>query len=334
MGRLRAAIVGAGLMGRWHAYYSRQARAVVSAIVDPKQSAAANLLARFPDARVFADLADCLSAVAVDVVHICTRLESHGQLAETALAAGSHVLVEKPLTESAAETARLLDLARSKNRSLIPVHQLPFQRGFQHLSRQVDRVGDIVRVEFQVCSSGGEGRSAPERDQILWEILPHPVSLFFALLGKDIESVSWCVQRSTVDDLAVSASMRETQLAILISLRARPMRNELTISGTKATAYLNLFHGYGVVDTGTTSRLSKVGAPFKEALARLFVAGANLTRRTWTREPAYPGLAALIRRFYEAIQGRGEVPVREDEIMGAARIMDQVRAHPSSQRAI
>src|SRR5262249_46290213 len=157
----RAAIVGAGLMGRWHAYYSRQAGGVVSAVVDPKQSAATALRARCPNARVFADLSDCLSSCALDVVHVCTSAPTHAQLTEAALVAGKHVVVEKPLAESAAETARLLELARATNRRLIPVHQFPFQRGFERLNRHIDRVGDVVRVAFQVCSAGGEGRSDP-----------------------------------------------------------------------------------------------------------------------------------------------------------------------------
>jgi predicted dehydrogenase len=320
-------------MGRWHAYYSRRGGALVSAFVDRDNSAAAALQARFPDARVFGDLADCLATCPVDVVHVCTGIESHGPLTEIALSAGKHVLVEKPAAESAAETARLLALAQSNHRSLIPVHQFPFQRGFQQLRRHVHRLGEIVRIGYQVSSAGGDGRSAGERKRILWEILPHPISLFFALLGKELEGASWHVQRYTGDDLEISGNLRDTQLAVLLSLRARPIRNELIVSGTNATAYLNLFHGYGVLDTGETSRLSKASGPFKESLCRLVIASANLARRTWNREPAYPGLAELIRKFYQAIGGLGCSPVSSEEILCVATFMDHVWGNSISQRA-
>ena len=82
--RPRAAIVGAGLMGRWHARYAARAGAVVAAIVDPQTAAAVALHKRIAGTRVFATLEDCLAARAADVVHVCTGSDSHVRLAETA----------------------------------------------------------------------------------------------------------------------------------------------------------------------------------------------------------------------------------------------------------
>ena len=84
---LRGAIVGAGLMGGWHARYASRAGGRVVAVVDSDEAAASALVRRYPGARRFRDLADCLSAGEVDVVHVCTGAASHPRLAETALMA-------------------------------------------------------------------------------------------------------------------------------------------------------------------------------------------------------------------------------------------------------
>ena len=55
----------------------------------------------------------------VDTILVLTSMNEHGPLAKAALAAGKHVLVEKPMATSLAEAAELLELARASSRLLI-----------------------------------------------------------------------------------------------------------------------------------------------------------------------------------------------------------------------
>ena len=126
---LRAAIVGAGLMGTWHARYAVRNRAQVIAIVDPDAAAANRLRAGFPAAVTFSDLATMLAAVTPDVAHICTPVQTHAELATAALERRIHVMVEKPLAVDAAQTRQLLDIADAAGMVLCPVYQFPFQHG-------------------------------------------------------------------------------------------------------------------------------------------------------------------------------------------------------------
>jgi len=57
-----------------------------------------------------------VTADGVDVVHVCTPNRLHAPLAEAALAAGKHVVCEKPLALTAAEADRLLEAARGSGR--------------------------------------------------------------------------------------------------------------------------------------------------------------------------------------------------------------------------
>jgi predicted dehydrogenase len=324
--RRRAAIVGAGLMGGWHARYAARAGAQVTAIVDPRTAAAVALHERIAGSRVFASLEACLAARAADVVHICTASDTHARLAETALAAGCHVLAEKPLALSRDEAVRLVGLAREKGLRLCPVHQFPFQRGAARVAAGRGRLGELLRAEYVVRSAGGDGLDPAARRALVLEILPHPVSLFRKALGHGIDAGAWSVLAAGDDELEMTARDGAVALRIDIGLRARPTRNELVLTGSRATARVDLFHGYAVVEAGGTSRTAKALAPLRAGTRLLWTAGANLARRALLREPAFPGLRELIRRFHGSIAEGTPSPIDPEEIVEAAALIERCRA--------
>ncbi|MFZ1844135.1 MAG: Gfo/Idh/MocA family oxidoreductase, partial [Nitrospira sp.] len=109
--RLRVGIVGAGLMGQWHAYEARKAQGNLVAIADCNLEAASRLARTFQGVEACVDIEELLSRTSCDLVHICTPIATHEQIAGTALEAGKHVLIEKPATPDAEGTQRLIQLA-------------------------------------------------------------------------------------------------------------------------------------------------------------------------------------------------------------------------------
>lgn len=319
---LRVAIVGAGLMGRWHAHYAVRAGARIAAIVDRDPASAQALRGRHPAAAAFSEFRECLGHSRVDVAHICTRTESHPELASEALAAGIHVLVEKPVAGSVAETNRLIDLARRADLRLCPAHQFPFQRGFRRVQQGLGRLGDLVSVEFHTCTAGGSGRPPSARREVLLEILPHPLSLFRALGLSLLDGPSLCFR----DDYLMVHSFPDggPSLIITIDLRGRPTRNELTLVGTRGSAYVDLYHGLSTFDAGTVSRRAKMLRPFRDGAGLVAAAAANLVVRALRNEPAYPGLGDLIRAFYDAIRSGTPSPISDEEMLDIAGVMDRV----------
>ena len=323
---LPIAIVGAGLMGRWHAYYAARAGAEVAALVDRDPCVAAALSAKFPHARVFTDLQSCLAQVETAAVHICTPTASHVPLATAALHAGVHVLLEKPLAATRAETEHLLALARDQGVLLAPVHQFPFQRGVRRVRRSRARLGDLVRLAYVTCTAGGEGLAGAARRELLLEILPHPVSLFHAFLGDAAAAIAWDLLDLTDDDLELRGRLGGVHLHALLSLRGRPTRNALTVYGTGGTAHADLYHGYALIETGEPSWRTKLLQPFAHGTRVLAGAGGNLAQRALRREPAYPGLPELIATFYRAVAHGGPAPVGEAEMLAAPGLMDRLRS--------
>ncbi|WP_084284716.1 Gfo/Idh/MocA family protein [Solirubrobacter soli] len=114
--RLRVAIAGTGFIGAVHARSARLAGArlvgVAASTADRAERAAAAL-----GAELAFDTAERLvEAPDIDVVHICTPNHLHVPLAEAALAAGKHVVCEKPIALDGAGAQALSDAADASGR--------------------------------------------------------------------------------------------------------------------------------------------------------------------------------------------------------------------------
>jgi predicted dehydrogenase len=114
--RLRVGIVGTGFIGAVHARSATLAggRLVGVAASTPDRSAQA--AAALGAERAYDSGAALVEADELDVVHICTPNHLHAPLAEAALAAGKHVVCEKPLAVSASQAQSLVDLADGTDR--------------------------------------------------------------------------------------------------------------------------------------------------------------------------------------------------------------------------
>ena len=317
-------VVGAGVMGRWHAHALRRLGVGVAAVVDPRRGAAEALASRC-GAAPFASLEECLAARPIRVAHVCTPEETHGDIVRAAIGAGCHVLVEKPLAAAAAETASLLDLADERGVLLSPVHQFPFQDGFRRAVERLPRLGELVRVSYTTCSAGLPGLDDRGRKLLLTGILPHPVSLLRRVAPAfDVGGLE--ILAADADEVVLAGRAGGMQVDVFVSLRGRPTRNELELFGTAGSAYVDLFGGYAAFESGRVSRLHKLDRPFRTGGGRSLAAAANLGRRALRAETAYPGLRELVAAFHAAARDGGGAPVDREEALAAAALVDAARS--------
>lgn len=324
--RVKALVVGAGLMGRWHAHAIRRAGGEVVGIVDVEAARANALAVRFSGARHFSQLEAALAALRVDVVHICTPSASHGPLARAALTAHCHVLAEKPLAVTAEETSDLLAVATSVERLLVPVHQFAFQRGILHLMASLPLLGPIVHLEAACASAGAEDRPDGCADSIAADILPHFLGLSNRILGITLAEQRWSVVRPSPGEWRATGQSGGVSIQYLVSMSVRPTFAELRVLGQRASARADLFHGFAVLERGRVSRSSKAARPFRVATSTLFAASRNLVGRLIQQEPAYPGLTELVRRVHHAAMGRGPSPITPAETLDIAATRDRLIA--------
>ena len=144
---LGVGIIGAGFIGRVHVKAARLAGARVVGVVDSSPSSSEALANDLRVDRVFDQAADLIADPDVRVVHICVPNYLHAQLVADALAAGKHVICEKPLATTSASAARLVDLAASAGL----IGAVPFAYRYQPMVQEArERVlrGDIGNIQL------------------------------------------------------------------------------------------------------------------------------------------------------------------------------------------
>ena len=112
--RYRFAVVGAGVIGKHHGNVIGQLSDQIElvAVVDHVLERAELVVSRH-GGQAFTSLADALAATEVDVVVVCTPTGAHGEVAIEALAAGKHVIIEKPAEVTLAKTDLIIEAQRA-----------------------------------------------------------------------------------------------------------------------------------------------------------------------------------------------------------------------------
>ena len=145
---LRVGLVGAGGIARAHAPAWR----TLGADLVVHSHAGADELAAAHDGQVARSLEELLDVV--DVVDVVTPTPTHLDVAATALAAGRHVLCEKPIARTGADAAALLDAARAADRQLYPGHVVRFFPEYS-LMRAAVQAGDVGTPAVLRFARGG-----------------------------------------------------------------------------------------------------------------------------------------------------------------------------------
>lgn len=322
---LRGAIVGAGLMGRWHAHALKRSGLDVAAICDLDEAATRQLSRAHRGSRVFTNVETMLERVRPDVLHLCTPLSTHQFIAQKALEAGCHLLIEKPLAPDFETTAQWLEQARRRGLLLCPVHQFAFQDGVLQAREMLPQLGRLIHLEATFCSAGGN-QSKTELDRIIADILPHPLSLVQIFAPQVLNTAQWMIQRPARGELRVLGESNGVSVSLFISMNARPTECSLRLMGSQGAIHLDLFHGYAVRQAGAVSRMRKIIQPFDFSLKLGAAATRNLVRRAAFAEPAYPGLRRLIEDFYRAASSGGQSPIAPEDALQVARIREMLCA--------
>ncbi|HYG93025.1 MAG TPA: Gfo/Idh/MocA family oxidoreductase [Nocardioides sp.] len=151
---LTVGLLGAGLIAGVHARAYRGCPGVrLVAVADPVPGKAERI-AEEHGARVVPDL-DGLLAAGVDVVDVCTPPTAHAHAAVTALAAGRHVICEKPLTRTLDEARTVVEAAETAAGLLMVGHVSRFEpdhRAARDLA-VAGEVGDVRMVTHTTASA-------------------------------------------------------------------------------------------------------------------------------------------------------------------------------------
>jgi len=126
---------------------------VVAAVGARDQPSADEFAAKYGIADAYGSYEALIDDANLDAIYVLVPTGMHGQWTKAALAAGKHVLVEKPFTANAAEAREIADLAAKSDRVVMEAIQ------FRHhpLTRRVEEIiasgelGALRRVEVTLC---------------------------------------------------------------------------------------------------------------------------------------------------------------------------------------
>ena len=167
MAKKNGAIIGYGGMGGWHGEFLRNSDVVnLMGIYDIKPSQCE--LAESRGIHAYASLEQLLADPAIDFVTIAVPNDMHKPLALQALAAGKHVICEKPVTLSSADLQEMIDASKAANR-LFTVHQNRRWDGEFLVMRDIynsGELGPVHHIESRCHGSRGipgDWRQLPEQ---------------------------------------------------------------------------------------------------------------------------------------------------------------------------
>jgi predicted dehydrogenase len=146
-GRVGAVVVGTGFGVLTHLRALRAADVDVIALVGRDAAKAADRAARFGVPHATTDLDEALALPGVDAVAVATPPHTHAQIALAAIAAGKHVVCEKPFARDAAEGVRMRDAAEAAGVINLLGTEWRFGSGQAQLTRTV-RSGAIGEPRF------------------------------------------------------------------------------------------------------------------------------------------------------------------------------------------
>jgi predicted dehydrogenase len=183
------AIVGAGY---WGPNLVRTALATpafrLDWLCDLEVGRARAVLGPYTAVRPTSSYDEVLADPAVAAVAIATPAATHFDLVRSALDAGKHVMVEKPLTPSAAEAEKLAALAHRSGLVLMCDHTYCYTPAVQRI-RELIRGGEIGEVQFVDSVRINLGLVQSDVD-VLWDLAPHDLSILDFVLPEDVTPVA------------------------------------------------------------------------------------------------------------------------------------------------
>ena len=147
MSKLRAAVIGTGFIGSVHIQMLRRLGVQVAGVLGSSSGRGAARAAELGVGHAYASLDDLLTDASVDVVHVTSPNHAHYPQVKAILAAGKHVICEKPLAMTSAQSAEMVELARSSGKVAAVCYNIRFYPLNQQAQGMV-RNGDLGEVRL------------------------------------------------------------------------------------------------------------------------------------------------------------------------------------------
>ncbi len=335
---IRTALIGFGLGGRVFAAPFLEADRAYSlkAIVTSNPAQASAAAVQYPGARILPTASQVLSRSRdLDLVVLATPPETHPGLGAAVLAAGLHLVIDKPFVLHTAEGETLLAQARAADRLLTVYHHRRWDSDFLTVKRVI-RSGALGEVrEFAAhfdwwrpsgVSSWGAEHPVTRSGEMLADLGTHLIDQAIQLFGPVEEATGGPAagESGRVDD-EVHVLLRHAS-GIRSHLTMDPLPNmpvpRFRVVGTAAT-----YEKWGLdpqasdIEAGVLPTHPEFGRESREEWGRIITRDA-----VHSIEPERGSYGEFFRLLARAIRGEGPIPVDPEDALEVVRLIERIRA--------
>jgi predicted dehydrogenase len=314
-GMIRVALIGFGYAGRvFHAPLIAATPGLRLAVIGSRQQD--RVSSTYPGAQVVAEPLEAVGHPDVDLVVIATPNDSHAPLADAALGAGKHVVVDKPFTITLAKARTLAAKAAEVNRLLSVFQNRRWDSDFLAIGRELatGRIGDVVEFRSEMSRYRpivrDRWRERPGPGSGLWyDLGSHLIDQALVLFGPP-ESVQADleIQRSggsTIDWFHAILGYGRRRAILASSMLAADPGFRFMVRGARGS----LIKRHGDSQEDQLVREEKPGSPgWGHDTDPVLLISSPAETPVEIPAPAgnYPAYYSLLR---DAILGEGELPV-------------------------
>jgi predicted dehydrogenase len=206
------------------------------AMCDLSEARLKHMRGLYPDVEGMTDFGHMLNGVGVDAVVVAAPVKHHFPLAKTALLAGKHTLIEKPMAACSAECEELIEIAQSKGLVLMVGHTFLYSAAVRKIA-EIVQAGDLGEIRY--INSRRLNLGLFQKDiNVAWDLAPHDISIILHILEEFPLAVN-CQGNAHVtpgieDVTNISLSFRHKRFATIQSSWLEPRKvREMTIVGTR-----------------------------------------------------------------------------------------------------
>lgn len=343
---LTTALIGGGKISEQHLLALRDIDGVaVRGICDLSPALARFTAERFDVDAWYTDHRVLLDECDANVVHVLTPPATHDQIVRDCLAAGRHVIVEKPIALSHAAFRTLWDDAASRGLHLVENHNYRFNRPIRRIAKIIadGQIGTVEEVDVRMVlniRSGGRYADVnlPHSSHalpagIIHEFITHMSYLLLHFLPNDAMDTIEVIRAAwhnhgaddlfRYDDLDAMLISGTTHGRLRFSCRQWPDCLAIEVRGSDGIVAAELF--YPTIRVMTRRSVGQHLTPLLNSIGEARARAASGFGSVWQKirnRTAYEGLASFLAATYHAMREGSALPVDYHHMDRASRLID------------
>lgn len=305
---IKAAVVGVGYLGKFHAEkYARSKLAELVAVVDTNEEQSAKI-AKSLKVRSCDDYR-ILPSLGVQCASVASTTSTHFAIASWLLENGVDVMVEKPMTVTTSEARRLIEIAQDHGRILQVGHLERFNPAFCAVRKVLTR--PMFFEARRIAQFAGRGHDV----DVVRDLMIHDIDLVAHLVGRPVrkvEAIGVPVLTKTVDIANARVSFEGGAIANFTASRAA-FKSERTVRIFQPDVYISLDFGAKQMKIYSRRAPGEKGSLFMPEIAIKEV-----------KVEEHDALALEVESFLKAVSDRSKPEVTGEDGLRALELVDMI----------